>query len=83
MFVCVECGHVFDEDEVDTWEERHGLDYGPYEPWSGCPSCNGGYVEAHRCNCCDEWITGRYVKLDNGERFCENCFSIMELNDEN
>ena len=82
MFVCTNCGHVFDEDEVVVWEEQHGLDYGPYEQWSGCPRCTHNYVEAHRCDGCDDWITGRYVKLDNGKRFCENCFSIMELDDE-
>lgn len=80
MFVCLDCGCVFEE--PIEWEEKHGLDYGPYEYWSGCPSCKGDYVEAHQCDNCGEWITSKYVKLDNGERFCENCFSIMELSDE-
>ena len=82
MFVCIECGRIFNEDEVVVWEERHGLDTPPYEPWSGCPSCKGDYVEAYLCDGCDEWITGQYVKLSNGERFCENCFCIMEIDDE-
>ena len=81
MFVCLECGRVFEE--AIEWEENHGLDYGPYEKWSGCPSCKGDYVEAYPCDGCDDWITGQYVKLSNGERFCENCFYIMELDDEN
>ena len=82
MFVCVECGCIFDEDEVDVWEEKHGLNYGPYESWSGCPSCGGGYTEAHRCDGCSDWIIGQYVKLDNGERFCDNCFMIINVGDE-
>ena len=82
MFVCLECGHVFSEDEVAVWEETHGLDIPPYERWSGCPNCKGGYVEAHQCDDCGEWITGKYVTLNNGKRFCEDCFCVLELDDE-
>ena len=80
MFVCINCGHLFDE--PDYWEERHGLDYGPFEQWSGCPNCGEAYVEAHRCDCCDEYIDGPYIKLESGERICENCYTKHELGDE-
>ena len=80
MFVCLECGHVFSE--PDCWEETHGLDYGPYESWSGCPSCHGGYIEAFKCDCCDEWIDGPYIKLESDERICQYCYTNYELGDE-
>ena len=80
MFVCVECGHVFDQ--PDRWVERHGFDYGPYESFSVCPKCRGSYVEAHKCDCCDEWITGSYIKTEDGKRYCENCYVVMDLEDE-
>lgn len=80
LFVCLECGGIFDEPK--DYVEKHGLDTPPYEEFSGSPCCAGAYTEAHRCDCCDEWITGRYVKLENGDRFCENCFSIKEIDDE-
>lgn len=80
MFVCTNCGHVFEDPEY--WEERHGFDYGPFERWSGCPNCRGSYVEAHRCDCCDEWIDGPYIMLESGERICEGCYTTYELGDE-
>lgn len=82
MFVCVECGHVFHEDDVAIWEETHGLDYGPYERWSGCPECYGSYVEARKCDCCDDWISGTYIKTEDDMRYCENCYRVMDLGEE-
>ena len=80
MFVCTECGEVFDEPYY--WKEGHGFDYGPFEQWSGCPYCGGSYAEAYKCDCCDEWITGCYVKLKNGERICEECYTTYDLGEE-
>ena len=82
MFVCTECGEVFEE--PINWEETHGLDTPPYEQWSGCPVCRGCYVEASKCDCCNEYITtDTYVKTEGGERYCENCYMVMELGEEN
>ena len=80
MFVCMDCGHLFETPY--RWEERHGFDYGPFEQWSGCPRCKEAYTEAYQCDCCNEWITGPYIKLESGERICENCYTTMELGDE-
>ena len=80
MFVCIECGYVFQD--AECWKERHGFDYGPYENFSGCPECGGSYVEAHKCDCCDKWITGSYIKTEDGKRYCENCYVVMDLEDE-
>ena len=80
MFICTGCGHLFDE--PDCWEESHGFDYGPYEECSGCPICGDAYVETYRCSCCDEWIEGAYIKLENGERICEHCYTKHEIGDE-
>ena len=80
MWVCVECGHLFDE--ADYWEESHGLDYGPYESFSGCPKCGGTYVKARKCDCCEEYITGRYIRTVDDQRICEECYVITDLGDE-
>ena len=80
MFICLECQRTFEDPEC--WEEKHGLDSGPYERWSGCPYCHGSYTEAYKCSCCDEWIDGAYIKLENGERICENCYTTYEIGDE-
>ena len=82
MFVCLHCGKIFEEPE--SYVENRGECFGfpSFETWSGSPCCAGGYTEAHRCDCCGEWITDRYVKINDSERYCEDCFSIKELDDE-
>ena len=69
MFRCESCGHLFEEGEQATWEERHGLDSPPYEKWSGCPVCRGGYEEVHQCKECGGWHTDD--ELYDG--LCEKC----------
>ena len=80
MFVCTNCGHLFDEPVC--WEERHGFTYGPYETWSGCPKCHEPYVEAKICDCCGEYIDDEYIKMEDGKRYCNHCFTPMNLGDE-
>jgi hypothetical protein len=80
MFVCLDCGHTFSE--AKHYIEQHGLDTPPYEEYDGCPYCGGAYTETHRCECCDEWIDGSYIKLDSGERICENCYIAYDLGEE-
>ena len=69
MYKCTECGHLFEEGEQATWEERHGLDSPPYEKWSGCPVCRGDYEEVHQCKECGDWHTDD--ELYGG--WCEKC----------
>ena len=80
MYICLECGSTFEE--LAHWEEHHGLDTPPYEHWSGSPCCFSGYTEAHKCDCCDKWIDGSYIKLESGERICENCYTAYDLGEE-
>ena len=79
-FICLDCGVIFDE--PSHWEERHGLDYGPFEKMSGCPCCGGEFAKTYRCSCCEEWIDGCYVKTEDDQRICEGCYRVMELGDE-
>lgn len=83
-FVCLECGHIFDEDDIAVWQEGRGEYWGTpcYEEVSGCPRCKGDYVETYKCNCCDEWIIGSYIKLNSGERICEDCYTTYDLGEE-
>ena len=80
MFVCIECGRVFEEPV--SWEEKHGLDSPPYEELTGCPYCYGAYTEAYRCVCCDEFISDNYIKTEDDKRYCNNCFTHMKLGEE-
>ena len=78
-YVCLDCGYVFDKPIV--WVEKHGLDTPPYEQFNGCPKCGGAYTEAHKCDCCNEWITDDYIKVGD-KRYCDNCYCHYELGEE-
>lgn len=77
MFICLDCGCVFDEPK--HWIETHGLDSLPYEEWDGCPSCGGAYAETYKCDGCNDWLCGTYVEVENGNKYCENCYEIREV----
>lgn len=83
MYVCLDCYATFEEPA--RWKESRGEWFGfpAYEKMRGCPYCGGSYVATHKCDCCDEWIMGSYVKLESGERICEDCYQVVELGDEN
>lgn len=79
MFLCQDCGAVFDA--PIRWQETHGLDCGLYEQLSGCPFCSGAYCNTYRCDSCGEWIDDDYVKI-NILRYCHNCYKLFEPGDE-
>ena len=79
MYICLECRTLFEQ--PFEWEETHGLSTPPYQHLSGCPECYGGYVEAFECDCCGDWITDKYVKVDD-KRYCEYCCTNYEVGDE-
>ena len=84
MLVCVECGHLFDEEKIAVWQESRGEYWGVpcFESVGGCPICKGHFVDAHRCDCCGEWINSSYIKLENGKRICEDCYTEYEIGEE-
>lgn len=70
-YICVDCGHIFEEGKEKTIVERHPYgDTTAEEYIAVCPACNGGFEEAGICKCCggafleDELIGGYY---------CEEC----------
>ena len=69
MYKCCECGNLFEEGEQAVWEETHGLDSPPYEKWSGCPVCKGGYEEVHQCEQCGDW----HSEDELYDGWCEKC----------
>ena len=79
MYLCLDCGQLFEKPEKYT--EYHGLDHPPYEVLSGCPACGGAYVETFQCDACLEYITDDYVHTADGRIYCENCYSINNVED--
>ena len=80
MYLCVNCGELFEEPV--QYVETHGFSSPPYETFYGCPSCCEPFVETVRCDECGEWVTGEYIKLNNGYIICSNCYTLRDIVDE-
>ena len=73
MFICDECGLVFNEPA--RWTEDRTPYGGPAEPgfqeeMAGCPRCQGNYTEAMLCPRCEE----HYISTKDPHGFCDECF---------
>ena len=79
MYMCADCGFVFEEPKHYT--ETHGLDTPPYEEWSGCPLCSGAYSKTLQCDECGRFFTGNYLVYDYMV-ICEDCYQIRNTEDE-
>lgn len=69
MKICNECGKTFEDDAVAVWNERHGFSEPPYESWTGCPFCYGGYDEAVQCEQCGKY----HYEKDIYNGWCLDC----------
>lgn len=72
MLICLECGKVFDEDDIEYWEESRGEYWGMpcTEKMSGCPRCQGAYEEAEECEKCGKYYPKNELDENN---LCEDC----------
>lgn len=80
MYICLECGSLFDKPVY--YREKHGFDTPPYEEFEACPCCGGAFTETYECDSCGEWITGDYVELNDGSRYCEECYCIKTIGED-
>lgn len=53
---CNDCGRIFDEDEIATWNESRGEFWGQpcYETMSGCPYCHSGDLDEYDPDAIDD-----------------------------
>lgn len=79
MYICLDCNKLFNTPRRII--EKHDLDSPPYEEWDGCPYCGGSYIDAIFCDGCEQPITGEYAQILNNAKYCENCFSLKNIED--
>ena len=78
-YICVDCRRQFDEPHV--YEERHGLEHGPYEKLSCCPFCGGSYEEAIECDECGKIVPESEVCFSEEpwhRALCPECYRAEE-----
>ena len=64
MYVCMHCGHEFEEIDRKHYDNSTGV----WEEY--CPNCGSeDFEEAAKCELCDEWHSAE--KVVNG--VCKNC----------
>ena len=61
MYICLECGEVFES--CSEWAEPHG------EDMCGCPYCGGAFEIAMKCNICGKY----HLEDDLINGICEDC----------
>ena len=83
MYICNECGAVFDEPAVER-EVHFWIDGSPLEEFSVCPECGDtDFTEAFECDGCGECDEREYIEYDNSDwehdhRRDEEYFRYME-----
>ena len=72
MFICKNCGEVFDEPKI--YEEHHpyGMGYA-IEEFAVCPYCNDTSItEAKQCENCGEW----FDEIED-DGLCDECYGDL------
>lgn len=67
MYICLKCGEVFDEPDIE--KEYPVPEFPEYEEWTVCPWCGGDYEEAVKCLICDEW----HKESECEDGVCKEC----------
>jgi hypothetical protein len=77
MKICLDCRHVFSEDEIAYWREQRGEYWGMpcYETVCGCPICHGEFDDAIECVNCGEYFAE--YELNDGD-ICDECAEELE-----
>ena len=44
-------------------------------------SVRGAYVKTMPCSCCNNWITGEYIELNDGIVICDRCYKVKNIDD--
>ena len=81
MFVCEECGGLFDDPAFTSVQsvEWHGDLYPEIRAVSPC--CSAGYITTKPCSICGEYIVGKYIRTENDDVICENCYIELDASD--
>jgi hypothetical protein len=72
-YICLDCGHIFEEGEEARWSESRGEFWGvaSYENMSGCPKCKGNYAKASSCKKCGS----AHLEDELNGGVCDDCIN--------
>ena len=71
MYICEDCGSVFDEPKIVYERHPYGMGYAT-EAFGICPHCkSSNFDTAKRCSRCDEYVAELHDEL------CDICYEDM------
>lgn len=78
-YICMECGHVFNEDDFASVSEDRGFvgNARAYEGIAVCPQCHSDeYEEAYECCLCHEELADENIqyRTEQGDAVCKDCY---------
>ena len=77
MYICNDCGEIFDEPATEYEYHPYGMGYAR-EEWAVCPCCSSTcFEEARVCENCGEVITDDYEFGENDEYLCPDCYEEL------
>lgn len=78
MYICLECGHIFEDGEEKRWSESRGEFWGMScsEEMIGCPICGGNYEESKKCVICGS----AHLEDDLHGGVCDECIDEYRNN---
>ena len=81
--ICLDCGTVFNADEVERVQDYRGECWGrpAYEEELICPHCKSSDIEdAEECEICDSWCSAK--KQNNNKGICTACIETYSTDKE-
>ena len=73
MFICKECGAIFEEPRITSESHPYG-EGSASEEWAYCPVCGeSGFEEAHQCSRCSEYFAFDDLDYIGHSLYCEVC----------
>jgi hypothetical protein len=78
MFVCQNCGNVFERPRMFPVDTVESLQYIKHFP--GCPACaSDEYNILKFCDHCGARIDDTYIETANGQSWCSNCYKVESV----
>ena len=83
MFICNDCGEVFEEPKIYYEHHPYGMGYAE-EKWLACPHCGDTDIkDAVECSRCGDYIAEDDAHMDeNGLYLCDMCNDELYLEED-
>lgn len=80
MYLCNNCGAVFENAVPDVIDNGEFWGFPYHIEGDVCPSCGyDSFEECPVCDLCGNAITSDYIETSDDKTICENCYSVKKF----